>query len=314
MVGMVQGEVHPIQQAVFPPFVMNIEKQCTELSPCKEFYGLAEKLRHTLGILSLSILQGYPYADVEEMGTSFIAVGDGSSEKTAAILQELSQHLWENREAFEGTGIPLEEALASIKNESPRTCLLDMGDNVGGRSPADGTLIAHGLFKHQISQSFVCLYDPESVDRVKHSGIGSGLILEMGGKTDDLHGSPLSVEVKVEGLYDGIFHEKQPRHGGAINFDQGDTAVVSCKSGLTVMLTSKRMVPFSLEQLRSCGLVPEVFRVLVAKGVNSPLAAYEEVCARFIRVDTLGVTASNLNHFAYQHRRNQMFPFERDLE
>ena len=80
------------------------------------------------------------------------------------------------------------------------------------------------------------------------------------------------------------------------------------------MLTSKRMAPFSLEQLRSCGLDPETFQVLIAKGVNSPLAAYEEVYSRFIRVDTPGVTASNLNHFDYQHRRKPMFPFERDLE
>ena len=90
MAGMLERELHPVQQAVFPPFVMNIEKQCTELSPCKELYGLAEELCKTPGILSLSILQGYPYADVEEMGTSLIAVGDGPSEKTNAVLQELS--------------------------------------------------------------------------------------------------------------------------------------------------------------------------------------------------------------------------------
>ena len=108
--------------------------------------------------------------------------------------------------------------------------------------------------------------------------------------------------------------EKTPRHGGFTKFDQGDTAVVSCKSGLTVMLTSKRMAPFSLEQLRSCELDPEGFHILVAKGVNSPLAAYEEVCSRFIRVDTPGVTASNLNHFDYQHRRKPMYPFEKNVK
>ena len=314
MAGMLRSEVHPVQQAVFPPFVMNIEKQCTELYPCKELYDLAENLRQTHGLLSLSILQGYPYADVEEMGTSFIAVDDGSTEEPTKVLQELSQHLLDNRDAFDGKGVSLKEALNSVKKDSPRTCLLDMGDNVGGGSPADGTLIAHGLHKHQIPQSFVCLYDPESVEKAKHSGAGSRIILEMGGKTNDLQSPPLSCEAIVEGLFDGVFHEKTPRHGGFTNFYQGDTAVVSCKSGLTVMLTSKRMAPFSLEQLRSCGLDPEEFRVLVAKGVNSPLAAYEEVCSRFIRVDTPGVTASNLNHFDYKNRRKPMYPFEKDVE
>ena len=73
---------------------MKIEKQYMELSPCKELYGLTGELRNAPGTLSLSILQGYPYADVKEMGTSLIAVSDGSSEKTNAVLQELSQHLW----------------------------------------------------------------------------------------------------------------------------------------------------------------------------------------------------------------------------
>ena len=59
MAGMLE-EVHPVQQAVFPPFVMNIEKQCTELSPCKELYGLAEELRKTPGILSLVFCRDIP--------------------------------------------------------------------------------------------------------------------------------------------------------------------------------------------------------------------------------------------------------------
>ena len=136
----------------------------------------------------------------------------------------------------------------------------------------------------------------------------------MGGKTDSLHGDRFIAEVEIKSLHDGKFTEKKPRHGGASNFDQGATAVATCLSGLTVMLTSKRMAPFSLEQLRSCGLRPEDFEVLVAKGVNSPLAAYEDVCSRFIRVDTPGVTTSNLNHFSFQHRHRPMHPFETNFD
>ena len=91
-------------------------------------------------------------------------------------------------------------------------------------------------------------------------------------------------------------------------------SVVVRTGGLTILLNSKRMAPYSLEQLRSCGLEPAEFNVLVAKGVNSPIAAYEEVCTRFIRIDTPGVTAYNLSHFGYHHRREPMFPFERDFE
>ena len=132
----------------------------------------------------------------------------------------------------------------------------------------------------------------------------------MGGKTDRLHGKPLEAKARIRGFYDGRFTEDQARHGGITQFDQGDTAIVSVGGHLTVMLTSRRAVPWSLGQFACCDLDPRDFHVLVAKGVNSPLAAYSAVCSRFIRVNTPGVTASDLSGFDYRYRRRPMFPFE----
>ena len=115
-------------------------------------------------------------------------------------------------------------------------------------------------------------------------------------------------QVEVMGIFEGKFEEKEARHGGFTHFDQGLSVVVRT-GGLTILLTSKRMAPYSLGQLRSCRLEPAEFNVLIAKGVNSPIAAYEEVCTRFIRVDTPGVTASNLKHFDYHHRRETNVSF-----
>jgi microcystin degradation protein MlrC len=116
----------------------------------------------------------------------------------------------------------------------------------------------------------------------------------------------------VQGLFDGRFNEANPRHGGIASFDQGPTAVVATDSGLTVMLTTQRMVPFSLNQLTSCGLKPEQFQVIVAKGVHAPIAAYGPVCRHLLRVDTPGVTSANLARLHYLHRRRPLYPFERE--
>jgi microcystin degradation protein MlrC len=80
------------------------------------------------------------------------------------------------------------------------------------------------------------------------------------------------------------------------------------------MLTSRRTPPFSLRQLTAHGLLPEDFHLLVAKGVNAPVAAYKEVCKHFIRVNTPGCTTADIEKLTYQHRRRPMFPFERDAE
>ena len=69
-----------------------------------------------------------------------------------------------------------------------------------------------------------------------------------------------------------------------------------------------------LKQLISCGIDPELFRMIVAKGVQTPVAAYAAVCDRFIRVNTPGVTTVDLGRLDLVHRRRPMFPFETDFD
>ncbi len=78
------------------------------------------------------------------------------------------------------------------------------------------------------------------------------------------------------------------------------------------MVTSRRMAPFSLQQIRHAGLDPASFRLLVAKGVHAPVAAYGEVCRHFVRVNTPGVTTADLGQLAYHRRRRPLHPFERN--
>jgi microcystin degradation protein MlrC len=60
-------------------------------------------------------------------------------------------------------------------------------------------------------------------------------------------------------------------------------------------------------------LDPNQFRVLVAKGVHAPLAAYREVCDGMLRVNTPGSTCADLFQLNYRNRRKPLFPFEQDF-
>jgi microcystin degradation protein MlrC len=182
-----------------------------------------------------------------------------------------------------------------------------MGDNVGGGSPADGMALPRAILRRGMRASFVCVCDPEAAARAAAAGTGARLRLAVGGHAAEWAGDPesqsIEAEWRVRSVGDGRFTESRPRHGGATSFDQGVTAVLDHDDGLTVMVTTRRMAPFSLEQLRHAGLDPAAFRLLVAKGVHAPVAAYGEVCREFIRVNTPGVTTADLSRLAYRHRR-----------
>jgi microcystin degradation protein MlrC len=220
--------------------------------------------------------------------------------------------LLSRRDTFVGSGIGADEAVAQAATQPTPVCLLDMGDNIGGGSPGDGTVLLDAILRHGVRKAFVCLADARSVEAAARAGIGGRATLEMGGKTDRRHGAPITAAVRVRGLYDGQFSESQPRHGGRIDYNMGATAIVDLEAGPTVMLTSRRTAPFSLAQLTSCNVDPRAFEIIVAKGVHAPLAAYAPVCPTVVRVDTPGVTTADMTRLEYHHRRRPLFPFEAD--
>jgi microcystin degradation protein MlrC len=305
-----RGEIRPAQAAGMPPMAIDIERQYTADPPCRPLYDLANAILARPGVLSNSILLGFPYADVPEVGSAALVVTDNDPAFARLCADELGNYLWEHRREFVGEHLAVEAALDRAASLPGRVCLLDMGDNVGGGSPGDGTILAHAFHRRRTPDAFVCLYDPGAVTEAEHAGVGATLAMRLGGKCDRLHGEPLEATFTVLGLYDGRFRETQPRHGGWTEFDMGRTAVVRSEHGLTVMLTSRRVAPFSLEQLRSCGLDPAAFRILTAKGVNAPVAAYREVCEHFLRVNTPGVTTADMTQLIFDNRRRPMFPFE----
>ncbi|SVC93581.1 uncharacterized protein METZ01_LOCUS346435, partial [marine metagenome] len=292
-------------------FGINIERQGTTLWPCLPLYALANRQLERQGVLSNSIVLGFPYADVEEMGSTAIAVTDGDAELAQELADEMAAYMVEHRAEFVGEYITVEEAVerAVGSGEGP-ICLLDMGDNVGGGSSADSTLIAHEIHRRGDTTAFVCLYDRVSQERARQAGVGAKLELSMGGTTDDRHGEPLETAVTVKSLHDGKYEESEVRHGGYSHFDMGPTAVVTTATGLTISLTTLRAVPVSLGIVTSVGVEPADFQILVAKGVHAPVAAFEPVCAALIRVNTGGVTAADMRTFEYEHRRRPMYPFE----
>ena len=310
MVRTLKGEVKPTQAGAFPPVGINIERQSTFAPPCLPMYELADEMLKETGVLSNSVVLGFPYADVEEMGSAFVVVTDGDMDRAQVLANQLADYLYAHRAEFVGEYIAVPNAVDMAVGQEGPVCLLDMGDNVGGGSAGDGTEILHELHRRGNTTGFVCIFDPESQERARDAGVGNRVVLDIGGKTDELHGASLNAEVRVRSLHAGKFRESEVRHGGRTSFDMGPTAIVETDTGIAISLTSRRAVPVSLGLMTSCDLDPAAFQVVVAKGVHAPVAAYEPVCTALIRVDTPGATAADMRGFEYEFRREPMYPFE----
>lgn len=307
----VKGLTRLTQAAAFPPMAVNIRCQNTSEPPMSEYYAEAEAIASRPGVLSYSILHGFPYADVPEMGSAVLVVTDSDEVLAQETADQLARRLWERREDFEPVQIDASEALrlAAERPERP-VILLDMGDNVGGGSPANSTEIPRAwLAQGSQGRLFICLHDPEAVEAAQATGVGGHFTASVGDPA-----APLTGRYRVRSLHEGIFRETQPRHGGFSVFDQGPTALLELEGAdLVVMATTRRMTPFSLAQLSSCDVDPYEFDWIVAKGVIAPMAAYAPVArGGFLHVDTAGATRADMTKLCHHHRRRPLFPFERE--
>lgn len=304
-------EIRPTQAAAFPPISINIERQLTAQPPCSELYALADSQLARPGVISNSCVLGFPFADVTEMGSSFIAVTDNNPTLARKLVDELAAYATDHCQDFRPQLISIDQALDEAMSSPGPVTLLDIGDNIGGGSPGDGTHLLYALYARKISSAFVSLYDPKAAEFASNTGIGRTAEFSLGGKSSpELHGSPVNCLCTVLSLHMGRFTETQPRHGGRTNYDMGPTAIVTTDTGITVQLTSRRIPPFSLNQLLSCGLNPADFQILVAKGVHAPAAAYKPVSKKLIRVNTPGVTTADPSVLKYEHRRKPLYPYE----
>jgi microcystin degradation protein MlrC len=292
---MLRGEIRPVMALATPPLAVPIALQKTE-----DLF-LFDDLRQILalpGILSASVCLGFYYADVEEMGTSFLAVADGDKVLAGRAVRWMSERAWARRSELASTLPSAAEAVAAAMLAAAKpVALMDVGDNVGGGSTADSLVLFEECLRQGARNALVVIHAPDQVDRCAAAGVGAYVALGFCAGT-------------VRLLSDGRFTERKVRHGGWTHCDQGLTAVVETAEKHTVVLTSRRMAPMSLEQIRSAGVIPESKDILIVKGVIAPQAAYREVAASIVLVDTPGPTANDPGSFDYRRRRRPMFPME----
>jgi microcystin degradation protein MlrC len=309
LVRMLRGEVRPAQAIATPPMIVNIMAHDTSREPLKSFMDATRALESRPGILAASLLPGFAYADVPQMGPSIIVISDGDAALARREVDALGNALWEQRHAF---APKLPDAATAVRHAlqpiARPVVLVETGDNVGGGSAGDSTIILAELLRQGATDSVVCLYAPDEVQRCKTAGVGAELALTIGGKVDRLHGDPVPVRGTVRLLHSGTYIEPEVRHGGKRTNYMGPTALVELPGRNWLVLTTLRHPPFSLGALTCVGLHPEQQRILVVKAAIAYKAAYAPIAGTIIEVDTPGLTAVNPERFTYRHIRRPLFP------
>jgi microcystin degradation protein MlrC len=306
-----RGEIRPTQALVKVPAALGILAQNTGESPMREILAGLDEALAAPGVLTASVAQGYPYADVPQMGMGTLVVTDDDPAGARSWAARLARRVWSQREHFGGTATGLAAALHQATQARGPVLLLDVGDNIGAGAPGDSVVIVAAARQVGLTDLLAILVDADSATRCHRVGTGGRVELLVGARTDPSVGPPLVLTGVVRRLHSGRYEDPGPTHAGQRHYDAGPTAVVDVDGGPTLVLTTRATPPTSLVQLTCLGVDPTSFRAIVAKGVHSPLAAYAPIATEIIRVDTPGVTSADLRRLSYRRRRYPLWPFER---
>lgn len=306
-----RGEIRPTIAHVAPPVAINILRQGTADWPMRRLVEMANEMQSQAGVLSVSVIEGFPYADVEELGMSFIVITDDDEALAISLANRLARTAWDLRQDFVGDGVDIETALRQAAASPKRpVVLLDVGDNVGGGSPADSTHVLAAAKRLAIRNLFHSLCDPAAVSECSTKRVGDFVSLDVGGKTDALHGNPVPITGTIRWMDDGRFEDTGVTHGGFRFFDAGPRVLVHTDDDHYVLLTSRPMGNTSRAELTSVGLDPLSLQVIVAKGVHSPRGAFEPIAAGMVQLNSGGCTSADVSALTYERRKRPMFPFE----
>jgi microcystin degradation protein MlrC len=308
---MLRHGLRPRQAWAKPPLIVNIMAHDTSTEPLAGLLREAEELEDRPGIRCVSLLPGFAYADVPQMGPSVLVVTDNDPDLARREADRLARRLWDVRAQLAPR---LPDATAAVARalaaDRQPVVLVDTGDNVGGGSAADGTVLLAEMLRQGAIDGVVCLYAPDEVRHCAAAGVGAEVSLLVGGKVDRLHGDPVPVVGRVRVLHDGTYVEYAVRHGGRRVNHMGLTALVEITGRNLLVLTSERHPPFSLGQLTCLGIQPERQRLLVVKAAIAYKAAYGPVAGTIIEVATPGLTAVDPERFPYRHIRRPMYPLD----
>jgi microcystin degradation protein MlrC len=305
----VLGEIEPEMSLVKPPLLLVPQEMPTDSGPFQDAFARAHALEESGDALTITIAGGFAYADVPMTGVSVIVTTDGNTARADELALELATLLWDRRAAMAFTNVSPEEAVRqAIGFADGPVILVDVGDNIGGGTTGDGTVLLAELLRQNAQDAVVVIADPEAAAIAIAAGPGGAFDALVGGKVDTLHGVPVRLTGHVRLISDGRWIHEGPENAG-VPVESGPTAVVR-SGGVSVVLTSTKIAPGDQQQLKSVGIWPDRQKIIVVKAAIRWKGGYEPIARHVLYVDTPGLGSTDLTRFSFRNLTSPIYPLD----
>jgi microcystin degradation protein MlrC len=281
----------------------------TTRQPMRGFVDRCAALERHDNVLSVSIVHGFPWADVADMGSKIIVIADRDKEKAERLARELGHEFFQLRVATQPRYTTLDDALGRARSHAlaKPLVLADVSDNAGGGAASDSTFILDAMVKRGIKGAAVGMFwDPTVVRVAFEAGEGARLDIRLGGKLGPASGPPLDLRATVTGLKRDAYVEFGGRDKSVHSV--GDMAALSLE-GIAVVCNTRRTQCLSLDCFTNVGIDPSTQRVIVVKSMQHFHAAFAPIASDILYVAVPGTVPPDFRVLTYAKASRNQWPF-----
>ena len=280
-------------------------------------------------LVDISWFHGFPYTDIVNVGSTIVvtyfddARPNGFNEQKAKSLAHgLALTLWQRREEFVPLSLSADEAVAAAldsaagrsgsKPYSP-VVINETSDNCGCGTPGDGTHLLRALLdarlpeKHGVSACFGFIVDKVTARQAHEAGTGATIEIELGARTDDLHGTPIRTQATVKSLHDGRLTLTHMFKGMPLHLGPMARLIID---GLDVVVGSRRSQTFDCEPFLALGIDVTRYDLVALKSSSHFRGCFQSLAHEIIAADPPGLSTHDISVFPRQATAEPLWPID----
>jgi microcystin degradation protein MlrC len=309
LVGKLRGEIAPATVLRKVPITLPSIFTATQVAPLRQVMAEARRREtETPGLLDCSIVMGFAYADVEQIGISVLATADGDIAIAEVAAAEMAALIWKARETLYpkdsvlSVSAGLERAFSRAKTADKPVVILEHADRMN-----DSTYVLRALLETpEVKAAVPYLWDPKAAEAALQAGAGAEVRLTIGGNSSAKAGGRLNLTDKV--LWVG---DKRFVMGGEMGrgrpVDLGPTAVIQV-GRIVVWLISANLSAINLDPFEQFAMDHRDFDIVVLRSKTHFRAIWQDEATEIIIVDTPDWGQARLDTLPYKRARKGVFP------
>lgn len=302
------GEIRPTKAWRKIPMITPQDQFLTSQGPMKEWFNLAREMERRPGVIDVSPYPMQPWLDVSEGGWAVVVHTDGNAELAESLAQESADLAWRLRHEFwRSERVPAAVAVKqAVQADKGLIILSDTGDSVYGGAPGDSTCILQALLELELPcLAFVPLIDKPAVDAALAAGVGAQVTLSLGARVDHRFNQPITVNCRIAAVSLGVTVHL-PERGAC---DIGRTALLEVGHVRIVVMELRTFAINHPILYTHLGLNIADAKMVVVKTASN-FQFFAPWRSGLIRVDSPGMTQSDLTAFTWRRIPRPMFPFD----